>query len=123
MTTDLENTAGSNIQPVIYVAPLGKLQVYPVYGHELDELSRGAPVALFLNFSLALLASGLSFLANLLATDIQSVKTFNVFVIITVVFLLAGVVLFAVWWKLHRSTRNLVQQIRDRMPPAPGIPE
>lgn len=109
--------------PVISVAPLGELRVYPIYGHELDEFEQGSPVALCLNIGLALLASGISFLTNLLVTDIASIKVFTVFVVLTVIFLLSGAISMAVWWKLHRSTRNLAQRIRQRMPPPPGIPE
>jgi cytochrome bd-type quinol oxidase subunit 2 len=109
--------------PAIRVAPLGVLRVYPIYEEELNQFAQGSPVQLCLNFALALLASGLSFLANLLATDIASIKTFNVFVILTALFLLVGTVLLTVWWKLHRSTKNLAQRIRDRMPPPPGTLE
>jgi hypothetical protein len=122
MTDDMQQNRIAKVEPVIYVAPLGELQVYPIYGHELDEFAQGSPVSLCLNFALALLASGVSFFATLLATDIPSSRTFNVFVILTVLFLLAGTVLLAIWWKLHRSTRSLAQRIRNRMPPAPGVP-
>lgn len=123
MTNDDQQVSQSRILPVIYVAPLGELEVYPIYGHELDEFAKGSPVSLCLNFALTLLASGLSFLTTLLVTDISSIKTFNVFVILTVVFLLVGIILLTIWWKLYRSTRNLAQRIRERMPPGPGIPE
>ncbi len=123
MSDDRQQTPGSELLPVISVAPLGELRVYPIYGHELDELAQGSPISLCLNFGLALLASGLSFLANLVATEIPSVKTFTVFVVLTVVFLLTGIGSLAVWWKLHRSTRTLAQRIRERMPPPHGIPE
>lgn len=123
MTDELQRDPGSAIRPVVYVAPLGELEVYPIYGHELDEFAQGSPAQLCLNFALALLASGLSFFANLLVTDISSIKTFNVFVILTVFFLLTGTILLAIWWKLHRSTKNLAQRIRERMPPPRGIPE
>ena len=96
MTDDVEKKSGSYLLPVVSVAPLGELRVYPIYGHELDELAQGSPISLCLNFGLALLASGLSFLANLLATDIVSIKTFSVFVILTVAFLLAATILLAI---------------------------
>lgn len=123
MTDDRQQNPRSELPPVISVAPLGELRVYPIYGHELDELAQGSPVSLCLNFGLALLASGLSFLTNLLATEIPSSRTFTVFVVLTVVFLLAGTGSLAIWWKLYRSTRNLAQRIRERMPPPRGIPE
>jgi hypothetical protein len=123
MNDEIQHPPGSSLLPAIRVAPLGVLRVYPIYEEELNQFAQGSPVQLCLNFALALLASGLSFLANLLATDIASIKTFNVFVILTALFLLVGTVLLTVWWKLHRSTKNLAQRIRDRMPPPPGTLE
>jgi hypothetical protein len=123
MNDEIGQSTESNLLPAIRVAPLGVLRVFPIYEEELNQFAQGSPVQLCLNFALALLASGLSFLANLLATDIPSVKTFNVFVILSVLFLLVGIVLLTIWWRLHRSTKNLAQRIRDRMPPPPGTLE
>jgi nucleoside recognition membrane protein YjiH len=111
------------IVPAIRVAPLGELRVYIISEEELNEFEQGSPTSLYLNFALALLASGFSFLAALLATNFASVKTFTVFVVLTVLFLLVGVILFANWYRIHRSSKSLARRIRDRMPPAPGIPE
>lgn len=113
----------SNIVPAIRVAPLGELRVYIISEEELNAAEQGSPASLYLNFALALIASGLSFLATLLATDISSIKTFTVFVVLTVLFLLVGTILFIVWYKSHRAMKRLTQRIRERMPPAPGIPE
>jgi hypothetical protein len=111
------------IVPAIRVAPLGELRVYVISEEELNEIEQGSPASLYLNFALALLASGLSFLATLLATRIESNRTFTVFVVLAVLFLLAGLFLFASWFRTHRSSKSLARRIRDRMPPAPGIPE
>ena len=123
MSDPSQDSTGSTLLPAIRVAPLGVLRVYPIYEEELNQFAQGSPVQLCLNFALALIASGLSFLANLLVTDIPNIKTFSVFVILSVLFLLVGTVLLAIWWKLDRSTKNLAQRIRDRMPPPPGTLE
>jgi hypothetical protein len=122
MDDDLQQTPESNLLPAIRVAPLGELRVYVISEEELNVLEQGSPASQNLNFALALLSSGFTSLATLLATDIQSVRTFVVFVVITVVFLVAGVVLFAGWYRLRRSSQGLAQRIRGRMPPPPGIP-
>src|SRR5688500_12251188 len=90
----------SNLLPAVRVAPLAELRVYIIGEQELNELGQGSPASVHLNFALALLASGTSFLTTLLTTDILSAKLFTVFVVVTVVFIVAGIVLFANWYKL-----------------------
>jgi hypothetical protein len=123
MDDELQKSGEPSILPAIRVAPLGELRVYLISEDELNELENGSPAAISLNFSLAILASGLSFLAILLTTEIASTKTFTVVVVLTVVFLLVGSYLFAQWYRPHRASTSLAQRIRDRMPAAPGIPE
>jgi hypothetical protein len=122
MDSEIAKPNEPNILPAVRVAPLGELRVYIISEEELNELENGSPAAQNLNFSLALLASGLSFLTTLLTTDIASVKTFAVFVILTSVFLLVGFILFASWYRLRKSSQGLAQRIRDRMPPPAGTP-
>jgi ABC-type branched-subunit amino acid transport system permease subunit len=109
--------------PAIRVAPLGELRAYVISEDELNELEQGSPASQHLNFALALLASGLSFLTTLVTTQITSTRTFVVFVILTVVFLLVGVILFSNWYRMRGSSKGLAQRIRERMPPALGIRE
>jgi hypothetical protein len=120
---DLQPNPDSKLLPAIRVAPLGELRVYIISEEELNELEHGSPASQNLNFALALLASGLTFLTTLLTTEIDSVKTFVVFVVLTVAFLLVGALLLANWLRIRRSSGGLAQRIRDRMPPPQGIPE
>jgi hypothetical protein len=122
MDSEIAQPADASILPAVRVAPLGELRVYIISEEELNELENGSPASQNLNFALALLASGFSFLTTLLTTEIASVRTFAVFVILTVVFLLFGVILFASWYRLRKSSQGLAQRIRDRMPPPPGTP-
>lgn len=123
MDNDLHQTPAPIAMPAIRVAPLGELRVYVISEDELNEPEQGSPASQHLNFALALLASGLSFLATLLTTSIQSNRTFAVFVVLSVVFLLVGTILFSNWFRLRRSSKGLAQRIRERMPPAAGIRE
>ena len=122
MDNEIAQPSDANILPAVRVAPLGELRVYIISEEELNELENGSPASQNLNFALALLASGLSFLTTLLTTEVESVRTFAVFVILTVVFLLVGAILFASWFRLRKSSQGLAQRIRDRMPPPPGTP-
>ena len=121
MDREVPKTTDSTLLPPVRYAPLGELRVYAVLEEELNELERGSPASLSLNFSLALLASGCSFLATLLTTEVSSIRTYIVFVVLTVAFLLVGVVLLGHWFKQRRSSEGLAQRIRDRMPPPQGI--
>lgn len=111
------------VRPVIRVAPLGELKIWPVTEEELLQLEQGSPAELYLNFALSLLSVGASFLATLLATTIESVRVFIVFVIICVASVIAGVVLLALWWRGRWQIARLIDRIRARMPPPPGVPE
>jgi hypothetical protein len=122
MDNELTQHSESSLMPAVRVAPLGELRVYVISEEELNELENGSPASQSLNFALALLASGLSFFATLMTTEISSLKTFSVFVILTVVFLVVGIILFASWYRLRKSSQGLAQRIRDRMPPPPGTP-
>jgi hypothetical protein len=123
MDNELQQNTTPIALPAIRVAPLGELRAYVISEDELNELEQGSPASQHLNFSLALLASGLSFLATLLTTSIQSTRTFVVFVVLTVVFLLVGTILFSNWFRLRRTSKGLAQRIRERMPPVAGIRE
>jgi len=76
-----------------------------------------------LTFALSFLSSALSFFVALLASDIPSIRVFTVFVVLLAATAIAALVFFIFWFVQHRSSRNLVGEIKGRMPPAPGIQE
>ncbi len=98
--------AEANPQPVLRYAPLGELKVYPVYEHELDMLKQGTPGALFLNFALFLLPIGVTLIIALATTTITSNRR---------------LVLLVLWWRGYKGSRDLVEQIKNRMPPPPSL--
>lgn len=63
-----------------------------------------------------------SYLSILVTISIQSTKTFVVYVVVTVVSAVAGLVLFCVWLKMwikgRKARSDLVEKIRDRLPEA-----
>jgi hypothetical protein len=123
MSEGRDENSRTSIVPAIRIAPLGELRLWIISEQELNEAEQGSPSSLYLNFALLLIGSGVSFFVTLLVTEIPSVRTFTVIVVLTVVFLLVGILLFAIWYRKHRTTRSLAQRIRERMPPPPGIPE
>ncbi len=103
--------------PKINLAPLGELNAYIVYEHELDEIARGSPVALYLNFAIALIGIGASFLIALLTTSFtENLVRSVVFCIICVATLILGVLYGILWYRDHTSTGDVIERIKRRMP-------
>ena len=103
--------------PEIRVGKIGVLKVHQISDDELTRLGQGAGQSLFLNFGIGILSVAASFLISLLTTTITSDRLFAVFVIVTVVGVVAGIVLMILWWCTRKPISRLVQKIRDRMPP------
>jgi|GEM_PF-1544635 len=103
--------------PKVKYGRAADLKVHLVSDEELTRLSQGSGQSLFLNFGIAVISIAATFLATLLITKIDSIKIFCVFVIITVLGFLSGIVLLILWWFTRQPISKLVKQIRDRMPP------
>jgi Na+/melibiose symporter-like transporter len=118
-----DNPKGSNraAQPAVRLAPMGDLLIYQISEDELRQLEQGSSATIFLNFALPLISTGLSFLVALLSTNVSEIRVFIVFVVVCVVTLIAGIILLALWYRQHRSSQQLSDQIRKRMPPQPGV--
>lgn len=113
----------------VRVAPLGELTAYTVFEHELDIIAAGSPATLALNFSVALISIGISFILTLTTTTIGSNRLFIVYLNACLICLLAGVIMFAYWLKTRTSVNLTVAKIKSRlivpMPvqePPPGDP-
>jgi undecaprenyl pyrophosphate phosphatase UppP len=117
------NDAGGQTPPVIRRAPLGELNVYSVYEHELETLAEGSSASLFLNFALALLPTSVTLMIALATTEIAARWLFDVFVVVCAVTLISGVVLLALWWQQRKKSRRTMELIKNRMPPPGAIQE
>jgi hypothetical protein len=111
------------LTPPVRVAPLGELNVYVVYEHDLDRLAQGSPASLMLNFALFFLGVGSTALGTLATSPPERDRVYYTFLIILLVTLIAGVVLLVLWWFLHESTRGLVRRIKSQMPSNPPVRE
>ncbi len=107
--------------PVIRVAPLGEIKIYQILEGELDRLANGPPEAVYLNFALTLLPISFTLLVTLLTTTIASSRLYQGFVLIAAVTFIIGVILLVLWGRSRSSTRRLIEEIRNRMPPSPSI--
>ena len=114
---------GKPAPPVIRHAPLGELRVYTIHEHELEGLARGSPGSLFLNFALALLPVSITLIVTLATTTIPSIRLYVFFVCVCVISCVNGVLLLGLWWRQHTSSKKMIDQIKNRMPPPQGIQE
>jgi Na+/melibiose symporter-like transporter len=103
--------------PAIRRARIDRLNIYEISEAELQVLEHGSPESLFLNFAIFLLSSASSLLVTLLTTKIESERLFYVFVIVTVIGFIAGLVLMFLWRRNRQSTSLVFAEIRRRMPP------
>jgi hypothetical protein len=103
--------------PAIRLGRIGVLKVHQISDEELTRLGQGSSQSLFLNFGIGVLSVASSFLIALLTTNIPAGRVFEIFVIVTVICFLAGIVLVSLWWWTRQPISILVKEIRDRLPP------
>ena len=111
---------GTRLDPAIQRVPLDTLRIFEISEAELEALERGSPESLFL--ALAVLPIAISFSITLVTAKIENLKTFTVFVVVTVVGYVAGITFLALWLSFRRSLKSVSAKIRGRIPPA-GIQE
>jgi hypothetical protein len=110
------------LDPAIHRVRLDKLTIFEITEAELEALERGSPESLYLNLAVGVISIAVSFSIALATTDVQSVKTFCFFVIVTVVGYLGALTFGLLWWQSRRSLKTVAQEIRRRRTPE-GIQE
>lgn len=90
------------------------ITLYEITEQELELLEQGSPSSTLLNLAISSVSLAFAFLTTLLTVDIENMKIFSVFVIVTVVGFLAGIALLVVWRQMARSTKSVVSKIRSR---------
>ena len=102
--------------PTIRRARLQRLAIYEVEESELAILERGALDTIFLNITVALLSMSVSLSLALLTAEFPSDRAWTVFLVITVVGYVAGVIMLLVWWRSRVSVAACTRNIRQRLP-------
>ncbi len=92
------------------------LSVYEITDYELELLIKGGPGGIFLNFGIFLLSVAISFLVSLATTTIESDRIFTVFVVVSIIGLVAGVILLILWNRTRGEISSLVAKIIARIP-------
>src|SRR5437773_6268200 len=113
----------SPMTPVIRFAPLGELKVYAVTEAELDELERGSPASIHLNFALFFWGTAASLFVTIRTVSFAADRAFYVFLVAFAATVIAALVFSVLWFVQHRSAKSLIKRIRNRMPPPTGIQE
>lgn len=101
---------------------IDSLSVFEITDWELEIFERGAPGSTFFNFSSILLSVGFSFLACLITLTTSSNRIFTVMVVITVISLICGFVLLALWLKFGTSMSEVCKRVRARVPSIDSSP-
>ena len=112
-----DNDNQTDFLPEIRVGKLGILEVHQISEDELQRLIQGTSQSLFLNFGVALLSIFVSFFISLNTTKIDDDRTYYVFVIITFLCLVTGIVMIVLWLCTKKSMKILAKEIRERLPP------
>lgn len=114
MSAQNENSNG----PKILRGAFDSLSLYEITDYELEALEEGSPSSTFLNFAIAFISIGLSFLTTLLTVKIESIYVFVVFLVLTIIGLAAALVLFVLWRKTRSRVKDLIKKIKARAPVA-----
>ena len=104
------------VLPTIRRARLQRLTIYEVEESELVILERGSLDTIFLNIAVALLSMSVSLSVALLTAEFPSDRAWTVFLVITVVGYVAGVIMLLVWWRSRVSVAACTRNIRQRLP-------
>ena len=123
MKSPERDEARAPAEPVVRYAPVGEIKIYMIQESELETLANGSSDSLFLSLALALLPTALTLLVSLLTTKIESLYTYATFVAVCAVCFILGFAFMGLWWRSRATKQRLIEQIKRRMPPPPGIQE
>ncbi len=97
------------------------VDLYEVKESELEILENGAPVELFLNFSIFLFSTAISGTACLSTSSFTSKMVEEIFLLTTIVGYIGGIFLAILWYRSRRSITAITKVIRSRIPPTTQV--
>lgn len=105
--------------PKIRRGKVDSLDIYEVTEGELEIIERGSPNSTYLNFAIFLLSIAVSFLVTLLTVPELQMEAksalFVVFVVVTVIGFVVGLVLLALWLRTKNDVDVVLKKIRERV--------
>ncbi len=92
------------------------LTIYEVREDELVVIGKGSSTSIFLNFSIFLLTTSISFLIALLTGNYENkIILFTIFFVITSVGFIIGIILMILWLRQKDDFKDAIRAIRKRM--------
>jgi hypothetical protein len=110
-------SSDQTLGPAIRRARLDQLLIYEISESELENLERGSPDSLRLNFAIFLLGTAISFTTTLATTQIDSIKVWTAFFCLTAMGFALGTFLLCTWFFSRRNVSSIFKTIRSRLPP------
>lgn len=92
------------------------VDVFDLKENELEIFEKGSPADIQLNFAIFLLSAAVTALCSLLTAKFDSQITTTVFIVLTIVGFLGGILLLLLWRSNHTSMKQICKRIRDRIP-------
>lgn len=117
MMTPNPNPQIGEKQLIVRRGRVDSVDLYEIKESELELLEKGSPANLQLNFSIFLLSIAFSSIVGLATTTVNQSITQTVFIVVAVVGLLLGIYLQISWWRTRTSIAELIEKIRERIPP------
>ena len=101
-------------QPRILRGRVDSLSIYEITDYELELLEQGSPNSIFLNFSIFLSSTSISFLTTLLTIEALSDRLFLTFTTITIAGMTIGILLATLWYKGKHKIDTTIKKIKSR---------
>ena len=118
--TEKNEISSPELIPPARVAPASTPNYYTITEHELNELSRGTPVSLFLIFATFFLSLAGSIIGSTLPTLLSEIEHIHWLLYFLFYFglasFLAGGMLLFIWWYNGKKLTSLTKKIKGRMP-------
>lgn len=111
-TSETQQKVSQN--PTINRGKVDSLCIYEITDGELEIIERGSPNSIYFNFSVFLITSAITLVAALLTTTpSQLVKI--IFILVTIIFSVAGVFCVILWIKSKNEFNATIKKIRARI--------
>jgi hypothetical protein len=92
------------------------LTLYEITETELEIIEKGSPSSIYLNFAIFLISIASSFLISLLTANYDNKQNvFIVFLLITIIGFVIGLLLIALWLKTKNDFNQTIKKIKDRV--------
>lgn len=112
-----EKVSPSDQQLKVRRGRVESVDLYEIKENELDLLEKGSPSGLYLNFSIFLLSLAFGAITTLSTAKFGNPRVETLYIVLAVVGTLGGLFLLLLWWRTRESIRQVVKDIRGRIPP------